>query len=58
VGTFSKKPTFVGKLKQLQFSVGNPQAKRLCVGNIKKKNLPVGNSVTFKFSVTVATASS
>jgi len=35
VGTFSKKPAFVGKLKQLRFSVGTLEAKRFCVGNIK-----------------------
>jgi len=35
VGTFSKKSTFVGKPKQLWFSVGNSEAKRFCVGNIK-----------------------
>jgi len=37
VGTFSKKPAFVGKLKQLRFSVGTLEAKRFCVGNIKTK---------------------
>ena len=42
VGTFSKKHTFVGKLKQLWFSVGNTEAKPL-----KQKHLFVGNSVTF-----------
>jgi len=37
VGTFSKKPAFVGKLKQLRFSVGTLEAKRFCVGNVKTK---------------------
>jgi len=37
VGTFSQKPTFVDKLKQLRFSVGTLEAKRSCVGNIKTK---------------------
>jgi len=35
MGTFSKKPAFVGKLKQLRFFVGTLEAKRFCVGNIK-----------------------
>jgi len=42
VGTFSKKPTFVGKLKQLQFSVGNSKAKRFVVGNNKTKTSVCG----------------
>ena len=37
VGTFSKKPTFVGKLKQLRVSVGTSEANHFCVGNIKTK---------------------
>jgi len=37
MGTFSKKPTFVGKLKQLQLSVNNLEAKSSFEGNIKTK---------------------
>jgi len=35
-GAFSKKPSFVGKLKQLRFSVGKTQ--HFSVGNIKTKS--------------------
>ena len=35
VGTFSKKPSFVGRLKQLRFSVGNSETTRFSVGNFK-----------------------
>jgi len=35
VGTFSKTPSFVGRLKQLRFSVGNSETKRFSVSIIK-----------------------
>ena len=36
-GYFFKETRFVGKLKQLRFSVGTLEAKLFCVGNIKTK---------------------
>ena len=48
LGTFSKKPSRVGRLKQLRFSVGILQTQRFCVGNIKTKT-SFCDSVTFKF---------
>jgi len=41
VGTFSKKPTFVGKLKQLRFSVGTLKAKRWLLQNTQRVNANV-----------------
>ena len=51
VGTFSKKPSSVDRLKQLRFSVGKSETKRFSVGNFKHKHLSVGDSVTFNFFV-------
>jgi hypothetical protein len=37
VGTFSKKPSFVGRLKKYWVSVRNSETKHFSVGNIKTK---------------------
>jgi len=43
VDTFSKKHCFVGRLKQLQFSVGTSEAKCFSLGNIQTKTLFCGS---------------